>query len=110
MNNLFFFYEENGKKLVAVTLFYFGFYICVQFFITIERITKIFFYFGRTVPLRPQQLMEVITRLRKTGSVFPEKGTEARQKKELGTTSRRRQVLLCENQIKNISLMKSGFA
>ena len=31
--------------------------------------------------LRPQQLMEVITRFRKTGSVSPEKGPEARQKR-----------------------------
>ena len=31
--------------------------------------------------LRPQQLMEVITRFRNTGSVSPEKGPEARQKR-----------------------------
>ena len=36
------FYEENGKEITTVTPFYFRFYICVKFFIRIERITKFF--------------------------------------------------------------------
>ena len=35
---------------MTVTKFHFRIYICVQIFITIERVMKIF-YFGRTVPL-----------------------------------------------------------
>ena len=40
---------------MTVTPFYFRFYICVQIFITIERILKFFFCFGRTVPLKTRR-------------------------------------------------------
>ena len=38
--------KKMEKKFWTVTPFYFRFYICVQIFITIERIIKIFFFWG----------------------------------------------------------------